>query len=273
MNAELVAGRRALLEALRALAPHTEALILVGAHAVQEWAGPVDAGIGGSPMSMDADLQVDTLALGSDPTLEEAMRGAGFQLARTQGAAQPGIWLSNAGVQVDLLVAEAQARGPGSRAAGLDARDRLSARRVEGLEACLHLNVVRPIGALDEADVAPIKIRVARPAALLVAKAHKLGERVAAGGRRARGKDALDVLRLLLAEEGATTSREMGLLLRNPACSTVARAGVKYVRTLFGAPNAPGCGLLRDEYPQQGATFAAQVQELAAELLSSPEVA
>lgn len=272
MNAELVAGRRTLLDALRALGPHAEALILVGAHAVQEWAGPVDAAIGGSPMSKDADLQVNTLALGPDPTLESAMRSAGFQLARRQGADEPGIWLSSAGGQVDLLVAEAQARGSGSRAARVDARDPLSARRVAGLEACLHLNVVRDIGALDGADVAPIRLRVARPAALLVAKAHKLGERFADGGRRARGKDALDVLRLLLAEETAATSREMGLLLKNPACAAVARAGVNYVRGLFGSPSAPGCSLLLQEYAQ-GATYAAQVQQLTADLLSSPEVA
>jgi hypothetical protein len=273
MNADLVAGRRALSRARRALAPHADALILVGAHAVQVWAGHIDAQIGGSPMSMDADLQVDTVALRADPTLEAAMQGAHFRLARDgQGNEQPGIWVSEAGVRVDLLVAEAQAHGTGSRAARVDARDPKSARRVRGLEVCLYFNATRPIGALDAGEKDEIEIRVARPAALLVAKAYKLGERFEDQGRRVRGKDALDVLRLLLAEEAGSARREMNETLGHPECGAVARVGVDYLGTLFGGRNSRGCALLRDEYGEQGEVYAAQVHELMREVLPGPGV-
>jgi hypothetical protein len=46
-----------------------------------------------------------------------------------------------------------------------------------------------------EADTRSIAVRVAGPAALLVAKVHKISERV--GTARQKDKAALDVLRLL----------------------------------------------------------------------------
>jgi hypothetical protein len=59
------------MRALRALGPHVRALILGGAHAVQEWAGHVDAALGGSPMSRDAEpgRSEDDGALRSSPTV------------------------------------------------------------------------------------------------------------------------------------------------------------------------------------------------------------
>ncbi len=263
MHPSLVSGRVALLHAHRALGAHAGALILVGAHAVQEWAGDTDADIGGSPESKDADVQVDAAALGPDPTLEAAMESAGFVLAN-----QPGIWISREGVQVDLLVAEAQARGRGERSAGLDPRDPKSARRVKGLEGCLVLNEDRRIATLGEGERTEVLMRVARPAALVVAKCFKLAERLAQRAERARGKDALDVLRLLRLEEPAISPADFRTLASHARFGTVAVEGVEHLRALFSRSSSPGCVLLRREYPDLGATLAAQMQVLAADLLA-----
>ena len=77
----------------------------------------------------------------------------------------------------------------------------------------------------------------------------------------------------MLAEELAVVTRDMREILGNPSCSTVARTGVMHVRELFRELHSPRCALLRRDYPEQGATYAAQVQTLIGELLGSLEVA
>jgi hypothetical protein len=266
LDPSLVTGRIALLGALRALGLHVNALIVVGAHAVQEWAAGVDSDFGGSPASLDADLQIDAAALGPDPTLEAAMSSAGF--AR---GSQPGIWISREGAQVDLLVAEAQARGRGSRAARLDPRDPASARRARGLEPCLVLNEERKLAPLDGASIDAIHVRIARPAALIVAKAFKIAERLAPDPRRARAKDALDVLRLLRLKEPDLSVPDFRLLTSDRRFGTIAAEGLTHFRTLFSSGTSPGTRLLRAGYGSQGETLAAQVRVLAIELLERLE--
>ena len=78
------------------------------------------------------------------------------------------------------------------------------ARKTRGLEAALIDNHVVMMGALDPADVRAFDVAIAGPTALLIAKAHKIAERVAEREhRRLEDKDALDMLRLLQATDTA----------------------------------------------------------------------
>lgn len=133
------------------------------------------------------------------------MRDAGFELARYDGHVEPGIWMAStevAGEQllipVDLIVPEAAATGGGRRSARLGAHGRHAARRAVGLEAALIDHVPMTLTALDSEDRRAITANVAGPAALLVAKAHKIHDRVQRGRpERIDDKDAADVLRLM----------------------------------------------------------------------------
>ena len=82
-------------------------------------------------------------------------------------------------------------RGRGRRSADLGLHGTEVARRAVGLEAALVDNERRAIAALDPADARVFDVLVAGPAALLVAKAHKIRERLdelQAGDGRARSR-------------------------------------------------------------------------------------
>ncbi len=261
MEPSLVRGREAVFAAVHALASQASALILIGAQAIQEWALPVEASLAISPGSKDADLQIDARIVAAEPTLEASMERTGFRRA-----SQPGTWFSPQDVQVDLLVAESQARGHGRRSAGVGDHDPRSARRVPGLEACLLFKETRRIASFTPGDRTTLEMFVARPAALLVAKLHKVGERIRDQARRAQAKDAFDVLRLLQAPGGEGLADDLLIGRSDALCWPSVRQGVEYLRALFSTPAAAGCRLLRDGYAGVGATLAAQVQVLASEL-------
>lgn len=91
-----VEARRALLDALEALAPHRDSLILVGAQAIYLHTGEADVAV--APYTKDADVAIDPRHLGRDPILEVAMQAAGFEPGD-----QPGTWTATATLaQVDL---------------------------------------------------------------------------------------------------------------------------------------------------------------------------
>jgi hypothetical protein len=83
--AEYVLARSVLLDALEALRPHLDAVILVGAQAIYLHTGDADLNI--PPTTTDADLALTPNKLGDSPLLEDAMEAAGFVLA-----ADPGAW-------------------------------------------------------------------------------------------------------------------------------------------------------------------------------------
>ena len=97
---EYVPARAVLLDALNALGPHLHAVVLVGAQAVYLHTGDADLAI--APTTPDADLALSPVQLLDEPLLEDALRGAGFELA-----ADPGAWRGRFGVAVDLMVPEA----------------------------------------------------------------------------------------------------------------------------------------------------------------------
>ena len=68
-----ISAREGLLDAVEALGPHGEAVILVGAQAVYVHTGEVDAGFAVSPFTYDADIALDPALLGNDPAVIDAI--------------------------------------------------------------------------------------------------------------------------------------------------------------------------------------------------------
>lgn len=166
-----VRARRALLDALHALGPHRKAAILVGAQAVYLHAGEAWEPL--SSFTIDADLALNPANLPDEPALHEALTGAGFRRKD-----QPGLWFTPDDVEVDLLV-PASLAGIGRHGVDLGPyHERTAAMRAAGLEAALVDNAPHRINALDPDDHRSFVLAVAGPAALLIAKLHKIGERV-----------------------------------------------------------------------------------------------
>ncbi len=228
----LVEARRVLLDALEALSGHMDHIVLVGAQAIYLHTDEVTLGV--ALFTKDADV-VLVPPLADEPNIEKAMRDAGFR-----PGSQPGIWLDENG-QVDLLVPDGLAPVGGRRAARLEGHGRRAARKVVGLEGAAVDNEIRIIAALNPSDPRSVRLRVASPAALLVAKLHKLGERVEEpGADRLSDKDAFDVYRLLQLPS-ADLTRGMRRLLGDVRSAQIAEAALRYLEELFGATDALGC--------------------------------
>jgi hypothetical protein len=240
-----VQARRVLLDALIALAPHSAAVIVAGAQAIYLRTGDADFAI--APFTLDSDVAINPSLLGDDPQLEAAMRGAGFDLSpQPKGHVEPGIWVTSALIEgrqllipVDLIVPEGAVGG--RRGARLGAHGNRAARRILGLEAALIDHSPIEIRSLDVVDTRSIKAEVAGPAALLVAKAHKIHDRVE-GGRmhRIKDKDASDVVRLMQTTVPYTLAPVFEKLLADPIAGTPTRDGLDYLRQLFGRRGRSG---------------------------------
>lgn len=263
-DSEYGAARRVLLDALEALADHRDALILVGAQAIYQHTGEGDLAV--APYTTDGDIALDPAALGSEPKLEEAMRRAGFRLDDQQ----PGIWFGAGSIEIDLLVPESVSGG-GTRGARLGDHGKRAARKARGLEAALVDNAPSEISALEESDRRVFAVAVAGPAALLVAKLHKLADRRGAAGR-SDDKDALDVLRLLRATKTDDLARVCRSLLEDSRSNEATADAVDHLRTLFAdGPDADGCQMAaRAAAPlDDPATIAASAAALAADLIAA----
>jgi hypothetical protein len=240
-----VAARKVLLDALCALQAHGAAVILCGAQAVYLRTG--DANLAIAPYTADGDLALDPSLLRDIPLLEVAMLEAGFAL-REGDRYQPGMWVAPADVggvteliPVDLLVPEGVAGGGGRRAAHLRLHGNRAARRALGLEAALVDNSPMQITALDPSDTRSIETRVAGEAALLVAKAHKLYDRLGEGRpERLADKDAGDVVRLIQSTVPLAVAATMGRLGQDPVAGRVTRLALEYLDQLFGRRGATG---------------------------------
>jgi hypothetical protein len=92
---------------------------------------------------------------------------------------------------------------------------------------------------LNSSDTREFPAIVAGPAALLVAKLHKLHERI--NERRAvENKDAHDIYRLLVAIETRTLIVEIRMLEGDPLSAEVTREALGFLLDLFGSAEAPG---------------------------------
>ena len=141
-------------------------------------------------------------------------------------------------VPVDFLVPESLG-GPGRRGARIPPHDRGAARKVVGLEGALVDNDRTLIGSLEDVDTRSFEVAIGGPAALLVAKTHKILERVDRPDRRS-DKDALDVLRLLRSAPTEVLTGRLLTLLNHPLAAEVTEEAIEEMERLFGAPNAPG---------------------------------
>jgi hypothetical protein len=263
----LVAARRALLDALEALRIHHGALVLIGAQAIYMHTG--DAPVALAEATKDSDLAIDPRFLRDTPLLDEAMAKAGFH--RDVVNPQPGSWLSGAGIPVDLMIPEALA-GPGSgRGARIPPHHRHATRRAAGLEAAVVDHAPMLISALDPADPRTDTIAVAGPAALLVAKLHRLGER-RDEPRRLVDKDAHDVYRLLVAIETTDLAGSLCTLREDPLAGDATGRAVTYLGELF-ATGGGGVGAVMagraEEIIGAPATVTAAVTALADDLLEA----
>lgn len=229
LDPAVVKARTVLLDALEALDLHRRSLVLIGAQAVYQHTGDGDLGV--APFTTDADLAIDPATLNEDPRLVTALTEAGFVSENEVGK-----WTGSGGVQVDFLVPEAIA-GKGSRSADLGVHGRKVARRAKGLEATLVDHIDVEIMALDETDERRYQLRVAGPAALLVAKMHKLKDRKDTRG--ISSKDALDVFRLLSLPAEDLAPR-LGELLLHDAAGEETREALEALEEMFGSPRGAG---------------------------------
>lgn len=263
----LVAARSALLDALEALAEQREALVLVGAQAIYLHTGAAPVAL--AEATKDTDLAVDPRALDDDPLLEEAMRRAGFHRNLTDP--QPGSWLSPRGIPVDLLVPAALAGEGGRRGARIPPHSRHATRRTPGLEAAVIDHAPMTITSLDRDDTRAAEIEVAGPAALLVAKLHKLGERRDTPDRLL-DKDAHDIYRLHVAVDTDTLAAAFTKLRADEFAGTVTDEAILYLEQLF-APGPDALGSMMagraEELLGNSAVVSAAVATLAADLLAA----
>lgn len=242
---EYIEARRILLDVLEALRPHLHAVVLVGAQAV--YLRTIGRLEGYQPFTTDADVVLDPGLLGDIPLLGEAMTGAGFVLTE-----EPGIWearFTRPGfedeivVPVDLIVPEELAPKAGRRAARLPGRHgKTTARKSPGLAGAVVDNGLLELVALEVGDQRSITVNVAGYGALLVAKLHKLGDRLDRPDRL-HAKDAGDIYRLL----DALGPDEMADILRRLLADERSRAttekALAYAEELFGAAASTGVRL------------------------------
>lgn len=235
-----VMARRVLLDALDALGPHRAAIVLVGAQAVYLRVGEADLAI--APFTTDGDLAIDPAVLAEIPPLEDALMGAGFYPKSKDSV---GVWIAKrvtsqqaeTHVAVDLLVPASVSPGSGRRAARLPGHDSRAARIVRGLDGAIVDADVMTLAALEDNDARALDVRVAGPAALLVAKLHKISDRH--GTDRQSDKDALDILRLLRGTQTDDLAARYTKLLGDKRSEETARSAC----TLLGEQFAKRSGI------------------------------
>ncbi len=263
----LTVARSALLDALQALQPHLDAVVVIGAQAIYLHTGAAQVAL--AETTKDSDLALDTRALLDTPLLEHAMLQAGVRL--DPDSPQPGSWLNPEGIPVDLMVPESLAGAPGRRGARIPPHSKHAARRAGGLEAAIVDHTPMRVAALDPNDPRTCTVNVAGLAALLIAKLHKIAER-AETPDRLLDKDAHDLYRLLVAiptDELATALRR---LRADAFASESTRHAVKLLDTLV-ARGPDALGSMMAGRAEQGIgdpqAVSASVATLAADLLAA----
>ncbi len=179
------------------------------------------------------------------------MRRAGFALHEPRPEKpEPGIWLARVEVDgerltvpVDLIVPEGAAAAGGRRGARLGAHGNRAARRAVGLEAALVDRDPLTISALDAGDPRSFEVDVAGPAALLIAKAHKIHDRLDSPRDRADDKDAADVYRLMQTTRPAEVGERIAQLRHDRLAGPATDAGIGYLFELFGRRGGQGIAM------------------------------
>ena len=261
-------ARETLLDAVDALERHRNAAILVGAQAIYVHTEGEDTSFAISPFTYDADLVLDPELLAGCPAIVEAMSRAGFHLGD-----QPGLYGRKGRSQVDLLVPEAVG-GPGRRAARLGVHGNRAAMKVRGLEGALVSHEGRKITSLVPGADRSCFLKVAGPAALVVSKVYKIGDRLEDPDVRRREqlpKDAFDIYRLLRATDTSELAMELGLLQSHEISSRVTSEALSMFQRLFSAPSGMGTKLLVRSIPGRNDSdfIAASIVALSQDLLEA----
>ena len=268
-NNLLVATRSALLDALDALSEHRDAVIVIGSQAIYLQTGQAPVAL--AETTKDADVALDPRALRDDPRIEAAMRAARFY--PNPSSKQPGAWMSPAGIPVDLMVPETLA-GPGgrtARGARIPPHDRRATRRASGLEATLIDNTPITVTALESTDTRSHTVKVAGLAGLLVAKLHKIAERVGTPDRL-NDKDAHDLYRILISTDTNILVTKFEKLLIEPISAAPTGEALGHLQELFAAdPTKLGAVMAgrAEEGIGEPETVSLSVSILAADLLAA----
>ena len=229
-----VGSRRGLLDVLDALQLHLPSIIICGAQAIYLQTGNWRIRVAAS--TKDADIALDVRTLAGEPLVGTIMLDIGFQPDNNW----PGTHrrASDQAV-VDILVAESQAGRPSRRAAKLDVQGDKVATRTVGLEPVLVDNDVMAVGSLESGDPRIFEVRVAGPAAMLVAKAHKIAERDRSK-RALSDKDATDVYRILDKVSVESLDTRFRLLVSIEVSRAATKVGLELFKQLFGQEDALG---------------------------------
>lgn len=248
-----------LLDALEALSDHLDAIVVAGAQAVYLRTGEADVGV--AAFTTDGDLALDASKLGPEPLLGEVLaygfaqepevppdQGAGSETPAHR-AMKPGVWkrtveVDGASIEVpiDLIVPEGVAPPGGSRGARLGPHGKQAARKARGLEATVVDHDPMVVRALQAGDDREIRCNLAGPTALLIAKAHKIQDRLEQRGRPDRlvDKDASDVYRLMQTTSPERVNEVAAVLLADERVAEASRHGLRLLRQQFGHARAPG---------------------------------
>lgn len=263
----LVRSRSALLDALQALEPHKNSVVVIGAQAVYLHTQGADVAL--AEATKDSDVALDPRTLGDVPLIERAMSDGGFELDPVKN--QPGAWIKD-GIPVDLMVPEALAGTGSRRRAHIPPHHKQSFRRARGLEAAIVDCDTMVVRSLIAGDPRVVEAQVAGPAALLIAKLHKIGERSVESPDRLNDKDAHDIYRLLTARTTEELSERFRWLLQHDFTAETAAVALSYLETLFAAgPDAFGSVMAGRAETGVGEpdTVALQTSLLAADLVKA----
>ena len=270
LDESYVEARTVLLDALEALGTHRRAAVLVGAQAVHEHTREVDAEISVSPFTLDADVAlVPELLLDDQPSILDSMQEAGFETTEQPGIYRKGTDTGRIG-QVDLLVPKAVG-GRCGRGANLGAHGRRPAMQVHGLEGAPVSNNPITVRSLRGADLRQYDIRVAGPAALIVAKVHKIAERNNDDRRdRLKHKDAFDVYRILRAVDADSLAHEFQSMLTDEIANPVVAEAMNLFGEYFGDGEAVGTRMVARyiEGIEDSSFFVASSVAISCELLA-----
>lgn len=172
---------------------------------------------------------------------------------------------------VSYRISRCSKRPCGRRGARIPPHSKRAARRAAGLEAAVVDHGPIPIRALALDDDRVFTANVAGPAALLVAKLHKLGERQTTPGRL-MDKDAHDVYRLLVAIPTADLAARIDYLTSDGLAGPVTEQAMGFFAELFAAGH-DALGSLMAGRAEEGVgeplTVSASVAILAKDLLAA----
>lgn len=102
------------------------------------------------------------------------------------------------------------------------------------------------IGSLEPSDLRSTSVEVAGTPALLIAKAHKIHDRLATGrSNRIVDKDASDVVRLMQSSDPDEVANTVSELLATTVAGETTRNAVGYLTDLFGRRGRDGIQMAR----------------------------